>query len=221
MNKIKRIGIEGFRRLNNVDVEMRPMMVMIGANGVGKTSFMDALSLLAASARGELNQRLGEMGGVANALTGLAGGKAPGISFHAEMEIPDRPPIDYRLTVEPMGQGYSIPVESLTQAATPFSEPFPHIKSEHGNVVFYDTRNRQHSRLEWEYNHLESALSRVPRTFSDTEISRRTLSLVAHYHTLDVGRLAPVKLPHQLTPTYFPRNKRGKPCAVPLQSPRD
>ena len=50
--KINRIGIEGFRRLKDIDIEMRPMMVMIGANGVGKTSFMDALSLLSASAKG-------------------------------------------------------------------------------------------------------------------------------------------------------------------------
>ena len=58
MHKIRRVGIEGFRRLRDVSIDMRPMMVMVGANGCGKTSFMDALSLLASSAEGGLNRRL-------------------------------------------------------------------------------------------------------------------------------------------------------------------
>ena len=69
MHEVKRIVIEGFRRLSHVDIEMRPVMAMIGANGVGKTSFMDALTLLSSSAKGSMNDRLTEMGGVSDVIT--------------------------------------------------------------------------------------------------------------------------------------------------------
>jgi predicted ATPase len=39
MYKINHIKIDGFRRLNNIDLPIRPLMVLIRANGVGKTSF--------------------------------------------------------------------------------------------------------------------------------------------------------------------------------------
>jgi predicted ATPase len=39
MNTFERLTIEGFRRLFKAEIEMRPLTVMIGANGIGKTSF--------------------------------------------------------------------------------------------------------------------------------------------------------------------------------------
>jgi predicted ATPase len=38
MCKINHIKIGGFRKLKEIDLLVRPFMVLIGANGVGKTS---------------------------------------------------------------------------------------------------------------------------------------------------------------------------------------
>src|SRR5258708_10870890 len=46
MNKLNHLRIRGFRRLYDVDLDLRPMMVMIRAHGVGKTSILYAVSLL-------------------------------------------------------------------------------------------------------------------------------------------------------------------------------
>ena len=54
MNKINRIKISGFRRLHDIDLEMRPFIVYIGANGIGKTSWLDAFSLLSVATRSAL-----------------------------------------------------------------------------------------------------------------------------------------------------------------------
>ncbi len=43
---------EGFHRLADTEFDQRPL---IGANGVGKTSILDVLSMLAKSAQGGLN----------------------------------------------------------------------------------------------------------------------------------------------------------------------
>jgi predicted ATPase len=55
MHQVKRLKIGGFRRLYDVGIDMRPLMVMIGANGAGKTSLLDAISLLSASTHGHLS----------------------------------------------------------------------------------------------------------------------------------------------------------------------
>jgi predicted ATPase len=36
-----RLSVKGFRRLHDIDIPLRPLSVMIGANGVGKTSLLD------------------------------------------------------------------------------------------------------------------------------------------------------------------------------------
>ncbi|MGA3042353.1 MAG: AAA family ATPase, partial [Bryobacteraceae bacterium] len=46
--------MKGFRRLADVQLELRPFSILIGANGMGKTSVLDVFSLLASSAQGSL-----------------------------------------------------------------------------------------------------------------------------------------------------------------------
>ena len=141
MLEIKRIEIEGFRRLIDVKIEMRPMMVLIGANGVGKTSFMDALSLLADSARGSMNSRINEMGGASEVITR---GRSEDIFLRADMDVPNYEPLEYRLRVAPQNQGYAISEETLSQArgGGGYEGPFKHIESSFGDIHFYDTEKR-------------------------------------------------------------------------------
>ena len=187
MPQIKRIGIAGFRRLIDVDIEMRPMMVLIGANGVGKTSFMDALSLLADSARGSMNRRINEMGGASEVITR---GRSEDIILRADMDVPNYEPLEYCLRVAPQGQGYAISEESLSQAREGYPGPFKHIDSVYGDIHFYDTERRGLVRPSWEHEPLESALSQVPKMFEQPEDFRRSLSSLTQYHVLDVGQRA-------------------------------
>ena len=202
MPKVKRIGIQGFKRLLDISLDMRPMMVMIGANGSGKTSFMDALSLVAASAEGGLNRQLNDMGGAAEILTRE---RSENMSFSADMEVPNHNPLEYRMSVAVQGQTYSISQESLTQVRTGgFAQPFKHIESVYKDIRYFDSDENHLIRPNWEFNHFESSLSQVPKLFREAEDLRRTLSAVTQYHMLDVGPRAPVKLPQQLRPVELP-----------------
>ena len=40
MPKLKRIEIKGFRSIKNMMLELRPLNVLIGANGAGKSNLM-------------------------------------------------------------------------------------------------------------------------------------------------------------------------------------
>ena len=88
------LSIQGFRRLSDVRLALRPLSVMIGANGTGKTSVLDVLSLLASSAQGRLSSSLSELSGLANILTY---DKAEELGLGITMEVPGHEPLEYHL----------------------------------------------------------------------------------------------------------------------------
>src|SRR5205823_5946708 len=110
MSKFKYIKVEGYRRLFSVPLEMRDLTVMIGANGVGKTSLLDVFSLLAASAKGQLLERIG--GGLEAILTR---DKADHLAISLEMDVPGYAPLKYYLKLVPVrGSSYEINLETLS-----------------------------------------------------------------------------------------------------------
>ncbi len=201
MHKVRNIKIKGFRRLNDIEITMRPLMVIIGANGVGKSSLLDAVSLLSASAAGALNRTLNDMGGVADVITR---GRSETLNLSASMEDPGYEPLEYCLHIEPKGQAYSISQEMLTQLRPGFQDPFKHIESDYGDIRYFDVETDRLVRPEWEHNSLETSLSQVPKMFRRPEELRRVLNSVIQYHVLDVSKRAPIKLPQQMKPADLP-----------------
>ena len=201
MTTINRIKIGGFKRLQNVDLPVRPFMVLIGANGVGKTSFLDAFSILSASASGNLNKTLSQFGGIVNLLTR---GKSEDLSLLVDMTAPGHEPLEYELRLAPKGPGYSISGEVLCRRRQGGHDPFKHIDSSDGDIRYYETEGNRLVRPNWEYNSLESSLSQVPKMFRQPEEHRRTLATATRYHALDVGPRAPVKMPQPMKPATLP-----------------
>jgi predicted ATPase len=209
---LHRFHVQGFRRLHdiNLDLRKRPFLVLIGANGAGKTSFLDAFSLLAAAASGNMNDTLSRMGGVSSLLTR---GKSRELSLYVEMPVPGYEPLRYDLHLMTQGTGYSISKESLSQVRPVGRDsPFMHIDSANGNTLYFDLEERrlvpaeQHAPISpnWNYNHLETALFQVPKMFRQPEELRSILASVTQYHVLDVGSRAPVKLPQTMKPAILP-----------------
>ena len=198
MNKLNHLRIRGFRRLYDVDFDLRPLMVMIGANGVGKTSILDAVSLLSASASGNLNAELSALGGIGSLLTR---GIAKSLAFNISMEVPGRSPLDYSLELQSQGNGYQIAREELSQERG-LPDPFKHIITDGTRIRYHDGNNLVSPN--WDFEHEESALSQAPRMFREPEEFRKVLSTVTRYHALDVGPRAPVKLPQPMKPALLP-----------------
>ncbi len=202
MRKVKRIQITGFRRLREIEIDMRPMMVLIGANGVGKSTVLEAVSLLSDSAAGNLNRTLNSIGGMSHVCTL---GQTRKISLAADMDCPGREPLCYRLEVEAKGQGYGIPLEKLSRTrGGGFPEPLTLIESRYDDIRYFDVDAGKLVRPDWEHNPMESSLSQVPKMFKQPEELRRALSSVSRLHVLDVGPRAPVKLPQQMKPARAP-----------------
>ncbi len=196
------LQIEGFRRLKQLDLELRPFTVLIGANGVGKTSLLDAWTLLARSARGELVQAVADLHGLA-ALR--SGGEAETISLRSSMSVAGREPINYRLSLAVQGTGYDIANEDLSQVQRgPGFPPFKFLTVDGGNIRYSDPKTKKLTKPDWETKPGQTALSQVPPMYTEPERYRKALASSTFYHALDVGPRAPVRLPQPMRPAELP-----------------
>ena len=209
MAKFKRISVKGLRRLVDIDVELRPLTVMIGVNGVGKSSLLEAFSLLAASADGELKEKLSELGGL-NTLMSVGGASRFSLGVVADAEEDGAELLVYELSLHPSGTGYAIGSESLRMGAD-FEPPLIRFIESHQQTVKYrspsDRRGSGHETMTlptWEYDHAESSLSQVPKDLQEAEQLRRRLASATLYHGLNVDPRAPVRLPQTMQPADLP-----------------
>lgn len=202
MSRFENISVKGFRRLRDIDLEMRNLIVMIGANGSGKTSFLDVLSTSAASASGKLQDTLQLKGGLNEILTR---GKSPELEIAISMRVPEENPLKYCLTLSPKGISYEIQQETLTQQINPNApEPFKYIESHGLNIKYF---NQQEGKLlppDWEHNYLETSLSQVPSMYREPENLRKNLASCTYYGALDVSEKSPIRLPQKIRPAKLP-----------------
>ena len=63
MSALNGIIIEGFKSISFIEQTLRPINVLIGANGSGKSNFIDAISLLRSISKGQLQRYTNQAGG--------------------------------------------------------------------------------------------------------------------------------------------------------------
>ncbi len=206
MNIFERIRVQGFRRLHDVDLKLRPLNVMIGANGCGKTSLLDVFSLLSASARGELKRTIRDIGGIDLNLTVLKGIKAeksPLMKFELDNHFPNDPPSRYGISLQPIGNSFQIsdePFHSLTHDG-------------HGPSLTGGERPEF-------FDDSESHLSQALDMDFQSNLFRKALASSTHYHALDVSQRSPVRLPQQVKDADLP-GSNGEDLVACLYSMRE
>lgn len=85
--RLTRLRVRSYRSIRDLTLEFGRVTVITGANGVGKSVALSAISLLAAAAAGDLSRRLAAQGGMESALWAGPRRKGPvRMSFEAEMD---------------------------------------------------------------------------------------------------------------------------------------
>jgi predicted ATPase len=199
--RFKELFIHGFRRLYDVHLPLRPLSVMIGANGTGKTSVLNVLSLLANSAQGKLSDAITDLSGLASVLTY---DKAEALRLGISMTVSGREPLEYTLGLTPHGIAYTISEEKLSQRRRGHPSPFLHIDSHGPDIKYFEADQKKLVRPNWEHKPLETSLAQVPKMFQEPEDFRNRLSSSTFYHVLNVDPRSPVRLPQPMRPATLP-----------------
>jgi len=194
------LSIHGFRRLYKVSLPLRPLSVMIGANGTGKTSVLEVLSLLANSAQTKLSDFISDLGGLSSVLTY---DRAEELRLGISMTVQGYEPLEYSLALKPQGIAYLISEEKLSQDRG-FTQPFLHIDSNGPDIRYFEVDQKKLQQPNWEHKPLETSLSQVPKMFREPEDFRNRLSSSTFYHVLNVDPRSPVRLPQPMRPATLP-----------------
>jgi predicted ATPase len=197
-----RLSVRGYRRLKSVDIRLRRLNVLIGANGVGKSSILDIFALLAASATGRLESTITNLGGMTSLLTG--DGKTNAIGFQLRTSPEAAPSLSYDVRLVAQAYGYGIKDEVLTDYGDPPpQQPIKYINM-YGQGIGYWHEGKSVA-PNWDYSCQETALSQAPQIYQEVEGFRRLVADVSDiYHGLDVSASAPVRLPQILSPARTP-----------------
>ena len=210
------LKIRGFRRLANIDFDLKGVNVLIGANGVGKSSFLDALALLAEASNGNLEKTINRMSGLASMITY---DRADSIDLSISKLVPGYEPLVYDLTLAPQANAYQIARETLGQKNPIWPVPFLHIDSRGTNIKYFEIVKNNLVQPTWEHNPRETSLFQVPKMFHEPEKFRQKLSSSTFYHVLNVDPRSPVRLPQAMRPAELP-GKDGEdlvPCLYYLR----
>jgi predicted ATPase len=195
VNEFNHISINGYRRLFSIDVPMKPLTVMIGANGVGKTAFLEVFSLLAASANGQLASQLSEFGGMSDILTR---DKAQSLAFKLSKKVSEHETLDYSLQIDAKGLAHEIVAETLES-----DENFKYIERQQLNVSAYDKSKKPFT--DWELTPFETILSQIPKAKVAANFKEQLISS-NHYsaYGLNVAQKSPIRLPQAMRPVNLP-----------------
>ncbi|MBX3180499.1 MAG: AAA family ATPase [Candidatus Hydrogenedentes bacterium] len=203
MSQLTQLEILNYKRIRALSLEMRPLMILIGANGVGKTSLMEALELLSRSAQGKLADTLNEFGGPDSVVTRVE--PKGEIAFGIQSAMPDNAKWRYDLAIQPgRGGGYAIAREELSHCDGKSGVVTPHIQARFDDIHYLNAEMDAMIQPNWTSGTHETSLAQVPRQFRMADEFRDYLASSLRYHTLDIGTRAPIRIPQKLRPAPLP-----------------
>lgn len=113
MSYFDELRVQGFRRLHDVTLKLKPLNVMIGANGSGKTSLLDVFTILSAAANGNLAKTISDIGGIKCNRTSLKNKEASSLIFEIQITSESTSSQCYRIALTESGPSFVISEESL------------------------------------------------------------------------------------------------------------
>jgi predicted ATPase len=97
---LKSISVSGFKSIEQMDLELRPFNVLIGANGAGKSNLISFFKLIYEMRRGRLQNSVGTAGG-ADALLFYGAKTTQELDAYLHFEDADTGFADYRVRLSP------------------------------------------------------------------------------------------------------------------------
>ena len=192
-----RISVEGYRRLRSVDVRLRPINVLIGANGVGKTSFLEVFRLMARAIDRKLQSSISELGGFRSILTADShtSDLKIRIAAPAGQAIAEPPTYNLQLTAERFGF-----IVSHETWSSPHHDPSN--RSDEPPTLVRGQRDELVERLGYP---MESVLAQGGAFAAGGHYWTQEFQGISDiYRPVDVSARAPIRTPQTISPARTP-----------------
>jgi predicted ATPase len=110
---LRRVQIRNYKSIGRCTVALRPLTVLVGRNGSGKSNFLDALSFLTDALQTSLEQAIKMRGGI-DAVRRRSTGHPRNFSLGLEITLPDWDAVSYRFEVAARSpSGFVVKEESI------------------------------------------------------------------------------------------------------------
>jgi predicted ATPase len=226
---IKSIGIKGLLSFRDVNLEMRPLNVLIGPNASGKSNLVEIIALLQAVPR-DLSGFVRRSGGIADWLWkgGYANGRGTDTTDTGEVEvIVEHPsgslPLRYVLAVVERNQQFVISEERLENERPSryyYTQPFQFFsvsgghgrlamnwRDEDSSLQYEDVHQRQTQTITPnDFNPAQSILQqrRDPTLYQEMNFVGSQFDAIRLYREWNLGRNSEIRRPQQTdSPTDF------------------
>lgn len=111
---LTRIILRNYKSIGYCDVRLGPLTYLVGANGSGKSNFLDALHLVRDALSGSLDNALNERGGLTE-VRRRSSGHPTNFGIRLEFVLPDGQPGYYAFNIGALpGRGYEVQTEECS-----------------------------------------------------------------------------------------------------------
>lgn len=101
---LKRVSLRNYKSIAHCDVQLSPLTYLVGANGSGKSNFLDALHLVRDALGGSLDNAMNERGGL-NEVRRRSSGHPTHFGIRLEFALPTGEECHYAFTVGALQSG--------------------------------------------------------------------------------------------------------------------
>ena len=108
---LRRVVVRNFKSIGYCDVQLQPLTYLVGANGSGKSNFLDALHFVRDALSGSLDNAVNERGGLSE-VRRRSSGHPNHFGIRLEFRLPDGKPGHYAFNIGALsGGGYEVQTE--------------------------------------------------------------------------------------------------------------
>jgi predicted ATPase len=204
MKYIQWMDINGFRRIDGrLFGTGSQLLVLIGANGVGKTSMLEAIDCIRAAAQKQIVEQFSKLGGYQHivAYDNPKKNLRIGLGCYFKGESSERDMLwVYDLKLVASGVSYSFESESVRRHNVANGEDLLVLSRELNDTQYFDSHIQGSLRTP-----AESALSQHPH-LEDSILSELVsfLSSIRYFHSICIERGSPIRTPQPIKPTALP-----------------
>ncbi|MGB2987974.1 MAG: AAA family ATPase, partial [Phycisphaerae bacterium] len=203
---IKRLEVERYRSFEHLELEMRPLTVLIGPNGGGKSNLLDIFSFLSQAAFGELADAIARRGG----FDSLRFRGSPeeriffGVDFSSEEPFADEGcDVHYKLQLRPIGSVGSVWFEQVSLGPKPgYDKPMTLMHRDKESCKFRNLLAKEMDEIKELESETELAITQVKdqKAYPTPYKLMRTMASWGPYAPTYTGLDAPIRRPQLLRP---------------------